>query len=295
MLYDIIIPRKRINKKRIILVIIAIISLVGLSIITAISLVNKNNWKQYAIQVENKYNAIQEYKKVEKLKEQERDKIIKMENAEYISKIKNIYNSNEKRVFLTFDDGPSQSVTPLILDLLKKENIKATFFMLGNRVEVNPDIVKRIYNEGHTLGNHGYSHKYKEIYLSSQTILDEYNKTEQCIKDALENQDFSTRLFRFPGGSSGGYYDSIKQEGRKLLEENGIGYVDWNALSNDAAGANTKEALLENLKNTIGEKQSVVILMHDAGDKILTYEILPDLIVFLREKGYNFRAISDIL
>ncbi|MCI8486600.1 MAG: polysaccharide deacetylase family protein, partial [Clostridia bacterium] len=118
---------------------------------------------------------------------------------EQIDKINNIYStSEEKRVFLTFDDGPSKTVTPLILDLLKQEDIKATFFVLGNRVEQNPEILKRIFEEGHYIANHGYSHKYSNIYTSIQSVLDEYNKTEQCIKTALKNEEYNSRVFRFP-------------------------------------------------------------------------------------------------
>lgn len=209
--------------------------------------------------------------------------------------IKNIYKSDEKRVFLTFDDGPSKTVTPLILDLLKEQNIKATFFVLGSRVEFYPEIVKREYEEGHYIGNHGYSHKYSNIYSCTQAVLDEYNSTQNAIRNALGDQTFEGHLFRFPGGSKGGKYNDIKQEAISLLESNNISYMDWNALSGDAEGKKTKEEMLEYAKQTIGDKQSVVILMHDAGDKILTYEILPDLINYLKEKGYSFKNIYDIL
>lgn len=93
----------------------------------------------------------------------------------------------------------------------------------------------------------------------------------------------------------GGKYNDLKQESKALLKQNGIVHLDWNALSEDAAGKYTKEQLLENVKNTIGEKNSVVILMHDSSDKILTYEMLPDLIHYLKEKGYSFKNIYDIL
>ena len=89
--------------------------------------------------------------------------------------------------------------------------------------------------------------------------------------------------------------ENIKEEAKPILEENQIGYIDWNALTNDSAGAKTKEALLENMIETVGEKTTVVILMHDAGDKILTYEVLPEIIAYLREKGYIFKNFYDIM
>ena len=97
-------------------------------------------------------------------------------------------------------------------------------------------------------------------------------------------------------------FDELKQriipslnEGLHVLHENGIMHLDWNSLSSDAAGAKTKEALLQNVKDTMGEKDSVVILMHDSSDKILTYEMLSDLISYLREQGYKFENIYDLL
>ena len=215
---------------------------------------------------------------------------------EQLERIENIYNLEDgKNVFLTFDDGPTQSVTPFILDLLKQENIKATFFVLGNRAKANPELIKREFEEGHYIANHGYTHKYSTIYQNVQTVVDEYNYTEQCIQEALENPNYYSKLFRFPGGSVGGYYNSIKKEAKRYLRQGGIASLDWNSLSKDAEGAKTKEELYQNVVNTIGQKQNVVILMHDAADKILTYETLPDVIQYLRDNGYQFKTIYDII
>lgn len=208
--------------------------------------------------------------------------------------MKNIYHSDEKVVYLTFDDGPSKTVTPLILDLLKQENIKATFFILGARAKSNPDILRREYEEGHYIANHGYSHIYGNIYANPQAVLDEYNKTKEVVQNIL-GIDYDGHLFRFPGGSTGGKYKVIKAEAKKLLEENNIAYIDWNALSSDAAGAKTKDAIVQNIKNTVGTKKSVVILMHDAGDKILTYETLPEVINYLKEQEYTFKNFYSII
>lgn len=210
------------------------------------------------------------------------------------TRLNNLYHSGEKCVYLTFDDGPSKTVTPLILDLLKQEKIKATFFVLGSRVELNPSIVKREYEEGHFIANHGYSHIYQNIYSSTDAVLAEYNKAQQAIQNAV-GLEYNGHLFRFPGGSTGGKYAKLKKEAKTLLDANQIGYIDWNALNSDAAGAKTKEALLQNVRDTVGEKTTVVILMHDAGDKILTYEVLPEVIAYLREKGYTFKNFYDIM
>lgn len=211
------------------------------------------------------------------------------------SKVDNIYNSEEKIVYLTFDDGPSKTVTLPILDLLKQENIKATFFVLGSRVEFYPEIVKRAYDEGHYIANHGYSHKYDYIYSNPYTVLEEYNKTEQLIKNALGDQGYNSHLFRFPGGSKGGKYNDIKKEAINILRDNNILYLDWNSLTGDSEGKKTREEMMKYLIDTVGEKKSVVILMHDAGNKTITYEMLPEIIAYLRNQGYNFKNFYDIL
>ena len=206
-----------------------------------------------------------------------------------------IYKSDKKRVFLTFDDGPSKTVTIPILDLLKQEKIKATFFVLGSRVELYPNIVKREYEEGHYIANHGYSHVYSQIYSSVQSVLDEYNKTNNAVRKAIGVKEYNSHLFRFPGGVPGGRYAQLKKEAVAELDKNNIAHVDWNALTGDAEGKNSVEELVSELQETMGEKNSLVILMHDAGNKKTTYEALPTIISMLREKGYEFKNFYDII
>ena len=206
-----------------------------------------------------------------------------------------IYKSDKKRVFLTFDDGPSKTVTIPILDLLKQEKIKATFFVLGSRVELYPDIVKREYEEGHYIANHGYSHMYSQIYSSVQSVLDEYNKTNDAVRKAIGVKEYNSHLFRFPGGVPGGRYAQLKKEAVAELDKNNIAHVDWNALTGDAEGKTTVDELVAELQKTMGEKNSLVILMHDAGNKKTTYEALPTVIAMLREKGYEFKSFYDII
>lgn len=303
-MYDLITTRK-LNKKKVAIIIILLILLVFLATILGIKLAEYNRVQEQAKEYQKQQEEI-EKEELEKKRQEEEKKQAEIEKRieqtsrslsdEEKDRILHIYRSTgEKRVFLTFDDGPSKTVTPLILDLLKKEEVKATFFILGNNAKNNPDILKREFDEGHYVANHGYSHKYSEIYSSPEATLNEYNATEQAIKDALGNQSYSSRLFRFPGGSNGGYYDNAKQNSKALLYENGVVHLDWNCLSEDAAGAHTKEDLMQNVINTMGEKDTVVILMHDSSDKILTYEMLSDLINYLKEKGYAFKNIYDLL
>ena len=297
-MYDLIVTKKKNNKSKIFIILLIICVILILFSIVGSKKINMDNNKDIQvakildvnINIDTAIKIRQEKQEKEKLKN--KDPL----SQEQIEKISNIYTANDgKRVFLTFDDGPSKTVTPLILDLLKKENIKATFFVLGYNAERNPEILKRVYAEGHYIANHGYSHKYNEIYNSVDTVIYEYNKTEQCIKNALDNQNYNSRVFRFPGGSVGGKYNQIKQEAKEVLKQNNVAFLDWNALSNDSAGAHTKEDIMDNITKTVGEKNNVVILMHDASDKILTYETLQDVINFLKNKGYMFKNLYDVL
>ena len=212
-----------------------------------------------------------------------------------VERVSHIYNSDYRRVFLTFDDGPSKSVTIPILDILKQNNVKATFFVLGSNAERYPEIVKRAYQEGHYIANHSFTHVYSNIYSSPQAVLDEYNRTEIAIKNAIGDQTYNSRVFRFPGGTSGGKYANIKAEAVNLLNQNNVAHLDWNALTADAAGLDNVNDMMNYVETTMGNKNSVVILMHDIGTKKSTYELLPQLIQELKEKGYVFENIYDIL
>ena len=207
----------------------------------------------------------------------------------------NLYKSETKRVFLTFDDGPSKTVTPLILDTLKQENVKATFFLLGSRVELNPEIVKREFDEGHYLASHGYSHVYSQIYASPQNTLDEYNKCITAIRNAIGEQEYNPHLFRFPGGYAGGKYANVKKEAAQLLDQNDILHVDWNALTSDAAGAKTTDEFIAELEKTVPKHNSVVVLMHDAGNKQATAEALPTIIQYFRDRGFEFVNFYSVI
>ena len=211
------------------------------------------------------------------------------------SNLENIYHSDTKRVFLTFDDGPSETVTPVVLDTLKKENIKATFFLLGSRVELNPELVKREYNEGHYLASHGYSHVYSQIYASPQSVIDEYNRSVTAIRNAIGEQQYNPHLFRFPGGYWGGKYAEVKKQAKQLLDENDILHIDWNALTSDAAGAKTTEQFISELEKTVPKHNSVVVLMHDAGNKQATANALPTIIKYFRDKGFEFENFYSII
>ena len=293
------IRRKYRNIRNIIIAIsITILSIIIIIIFNRIS-ENRRFEKVYTLykeliqQANNDEQAKIEEKKA--LEEAERRAKLPQLTEQGKNNLANIYNSENKRVFLTFDDGPSKSVTPRILDILKNENIKATFFLLGSRVELNPNIVKRAYEEGHFLASHGYSHIYSQIYTSPQSVLEEHNKCVTSIKNAIGEQEYNPHLFRFPGGYIGGKYAAIKQEAAVLLEQNGILNIDWNALTADSAGAKTTEQFIAELEKTVPESNSVVVLLHDAGNKSATADALPTFIQYFRDRGFQFQNFYSVI
>ena len=289
------IERKYKNKRNIIIAIFSIV------VIIIVGLVIKENYRKSEFNnhyLAYKEQAEQAQKKQEELKELEKEKIKEMLpqlTDEGRANLANIYHSETKRVFLTFDDGPSKTVTPQVLDTLKSEKIKATFFLLGSRVELEPDIVKREYEEGHYLASHGYSHVYSQIYASPQSVLDEYNKCISAIRNAIGQPEYNPHLFRYPGGYWGGKYASVKKEALQLLEQNDILHIDWNALTSDAAGAKTTEEFISELDKTVPKHNSVVVLMHDAGNKTATANALPTIIKYFRDQGFEFENFYSII
>lgn len=209
--------------------------------------------------------------------------------------MQNIYVTNEKVAYLTFDDGPSANITPQILRVLDEYQIKATFFVLGCNVARYPHIVKQEYDTGHYIANHGYSHAYDSIYSNPQVVLDEYVTTERLVREAIGVSEYSSHLFRFPGGSGGKKYATVKAQAKQLLSDNNILYIDWNSLTNDSVGRPTEESIIRDLVSTVGNKNSVVILMHDAASKQLTASMLPHVLNYLIQQGYKFKTFYDVI
>ncbi len=198
-----------------------------------------------------------------------------------------------KVCYLTFDDGPTPTVTTAVLDVLKQYNVKATFFMLGKMIERNPEVARRVYEEGHLLANHSYSHDYQSLYATGEGFWDEIVRTEGLIRDVSGEEPFP--LIRFPGGGhNAGSYAAEKQQYKLLLQEKGYYYADWNALNGDAeGGTRTASQLLERIKATATQKD-IVVLMHDAATKKTTAEALPAIIEYLQSQNYEFRRMDEV-
>lgn len=298
---DLISIRRKYRNIRNIIIAICILVLVIIFGLVIKELNKKSKYQKVYTSYENQIKQLQsgqqegEEHKTQEQKEAEKKAKLPQLTQEGKSNLENIYHSDTKRVFLTFDDGPSETVTPVVLDTLKKENIKATFFLLGSRVELNPELVKREYNEGHYLASHGYSHVYSQIYASPQSVIDEYNRSVTAIRNAIGEQQYNPHLFRFPGGYWGGKYAEVKKQAKQLLDENDILHIDWNALTSDAAGAKTTEQFISELEKTVPKHNSVVVLMHDAGNKQATANALPTIIKYFRDKGFEFENFYSII
>lgn len=180
-----------------------------------------------------------------------------------------------RRIYLTFDDGPSTN-TGRILDILAKYDVKATFFVIGKEEEEYQALYKRIVDEGHTLAMHSYSHKYDEIYQSVDSYAQDLSKLQEFLYDTT---GVWCRFCRFPGGSSNTTSGVDMHELIDYLEGQDITYFDWNISSGDASGSYIGvDAILRNCLAKLTEYNEGIILMHDASNKNTTVEALPTLI-----------------
>ena len=213
---------------------------------------------------------------------------------EFDNKIKELCNRKEKVAYLTFDDGPTKTITPKVLDILKEENVKATFFVIGKSVENYPEIVKRAYEEGHYIANHGYTHNNENLYKSEESFISEIKKTDEAIGKAIGIENYSSRIFRFPNGFMSPSYKSKKNKMAKVLTEIGYTYIDWNSLNNDSIKKYTKNQLIKNLKKSSKEKDTLVILMHDTKDVSNSSEALKESIEYLKSEGYTFENFCTL-
>lgn len=239
----------------------------------------------------------------EKIKVQlsELNKEIKMidgkekENEAELTKLENENNAlrkdlsdeieDEKIVYLTFDDGPTPNNTKRILEILKKNNVKATFFVIGQ----NPDLYKQIVDDGHTIALHTYSHVYNQVYASEDAFFGDLYKLKDLV---YEKTGVEAKVTRFPGGSS----NTIVKKAllRKIIDRlnaEGFVYQDWNCDSADAAAAKQKVDILVQNAAKCGTKK-INILMHDSSAKVTTVDALQAIITNYKQRGYSFDKLT---
>ena len=214
-------------------------------------------------------------------------------NVDVSISLNDIEKSTDKKAYLTFDDGPTTKATGKILDNLKEENVKATFFVVGKHVKEHPELVKREYDEGHYIANHGYNHNNKILYKDMDSFKNEIVATDMEISKAIGVENYSSHIFRFPNGYMSHIYMNQKKDALKVLSNLDYVYVDWNCLNRDSEKKYSNYQLLNNLKKTSKNKGTLIILMHDTADVNKTYNILKESISYLKSQGYEFRNFYD--
>lgn len=180
-----------------------------------------------------------------------------------------------RKVYLTFDDGPSR-YTEEILDILDEYEIRATFFVVGKEDDNAKEALRQIVERGHSLGMHSYSHKYGELYESLDSFAEDFVKLQDYLFDVT---GVKSTLYRFPGGSSNTVSKTDMKELAAYLEEQGVTFFDWNVAAGDGGRKLLSvQELVDNSTGDIEKWDTAVLLMHDSADKRTTVEALPTII-----------------
>ena len=228
-------------------------------------------------------NTVGSYKIVYKVKDN-------ASNEATITRTVNILQPSKNGViYLTFDDGPKMGTTDVILNILKEEGIKATFFVTNN----GPDeLIKREFDEGHSIALHTASHNYELVYSSTQAYFADLENVQKRVENIT---GYKSMLIRFPGGSSNTisrrYKVGIMSELTKQVLEKGYKYYDWNISSGDAGEVTTSEGVYQNVIEHLSHDRVNMILMHDI--KPYTRDAIRQIIKYGKENGYVFEKITN--
>lgn len=194
-----------------------------------------------------------------------------------------------KVAYLTFDDGPSM-LSSRYLDILKEENVNATFFVIGQQVcDEMEDVVKRAIDEGNEIGIHTYCHEARNIYGCADSCYRDVMKTRGILEDKF---GYKPKLYRFPWGSANNYIASYRDDIISRLKKEGLEYQDWNVSAEDSVGSPTEESILSNIRKDYKKYDEPVILMHDSGCNEKTLSSLREVIRELKKGGYSFETLS---
>lgn len=196
--------------------------------------------------------------------------------------------NNKGIIYLTFDDGPNDGTTNVILDILKEENVKATFFVTCK----GPDeLIKREYDEGHTVALHTASHDYAVVYASDESYFNDLKRVQDRVKNIT---GYESKIIRFPGGSSNTisrrYSNGIMSRVTKEVLNRGYKYYDWNISSGDAGNTTDPNVVYSNVVNSLRTDRANMVLMHDI--KTYTRDALRNIIKYGKNNGYRFEKIT---
>jgi peptidoglycan-N-acetylglucosamine deacetylase len=207
-----------------------------------------------------------------------------------IVRAENFVKSNdlEKSIYLTFDDGPSFIVTNRILDILNEKGVKATFFVVGNKIQGREDILRRIDIEGHSIGLHTYTHKYKKIYASHENFIKEMDETAEEVNRIL---GYRPKAIRFPTGSKPHLNSALLEK----LHTKNYKIYDWNACLSDGLNYNTStDKLVREAHNIVGRGNTkIFLLLHCDQTNKNTAKALPIIIDYYKNLGYTFKTITE--
>lgn len=201
----------------------------------------------------------------------------------------------KKIVYLTFDDGPSFSNTDHILDVLCKNNIKATFCVVGSNVVANKGTTRRLNKMGMGIIPHCNCHEYDTLYLSLESYMNDLKECKNNINRIIgENREY--KMVRMPGGSANKVCaDSIREKIKSAIKNNNMYYIDWNLDCGDTNANIVNKSIIENnILDSAGKMQIEVVLMHDLENKTTTAEALQNIINKYKELGYQFKIIDDM-
>lgn len=196
----------------------------------------------------------------------------------------------QRQAYLTIDDGPSSTYTAEVLDILKRERVPATFFLVGFRAQRRPELVRRIFLSKNAIGNHTFSHEYNELYRgSAKNLLASLANNGRILKSII---GFEPKIMRPPGGITGnfrrGYQSSLNWAGYTT--------VLWNVSTGDGATETTSPQMVANVKqylDRLDAREPAVILMHDVRSPIV--KALPEIIAEVRRRGFQFSTVTDDL
>lgn len=195
-----------------------------------------------------------------------------------------------KKVYLTFDDGPSKN-TEKILDILDEYKVKATFFVIGQTDDFSKKMYQRIHESGNTLAMHSYTHEYKKIYKS----IGAYKKDITELSDLLYSVTGERPQYvRFPGGSSNTVSNINMKDVIRYVNKEGLKYFDWNVINGDATGKSlTEKQMINNVISGVKSYESSIVLMHDCAGKEMTVKTLPEVLKQLKKMKVNILPIND--
>lgn len=200
-----------------------------------------------------------------------------------------VTTASKGKVYLTFDDGPGTQ-TEKILDILKKEKVKATFFVTGKEDSYSKKMYKRIVKEGHTLGMHSYSHVYSDIYSSVKAFTKDLDRISRLL---YETTGVKPVYYRFPGGSSTSSTEIPIADFIKVLDDRGFIYLDWNVISPDAVNASVqKDKMITGILDAVSAYDTSVVLLYDVADRPMTVKALPGIIKELKKENYKLLPVD---